>query len=158
MGKVNLTITLIIEPLVKSICPNRFFILSVKDGFCEYVSLIFISFCFSIFVSSFQRILHYVVSTDIALYLYCISLSSVLKKIGSCNLCISEAKKLGCVLRKTEAQKSEYVLYVRVRLCVHTRERKATKNTIDKNGFLSVISDKKYPSCIRLKFFNEKAK
>ena len=47
---------------------------------------------------------------------------------------------------------------VRVRICVHTRERKATKNTIDKNGFLSVISDKKYPSCIRLKFFNEKAK
>ena len=83
MGKVNLTITLIIEPLVKSICPNRFFILSVKDGFCEYVSLIFISFCFPIVVSSFQRILHYVVSTDIALYLYCISLSSVLKKIGS---------------------------------------------------------------------------
>ena len=59
MGKVNLTITLIIEPLVKSICPNRFFILSVKDGFCEYVSLIFISFCFPIVVSSFH--------TDIAL-------------------------------------------------------------------------------------------
>lgn len=52
---------------------------------------------------------------------------------------------------------------VRVRLCAYTRERKATKHnrqktTIDKNGFLSVISDKKYPSCIRLKIFNEKAK
>ena len=62
-------------------------------------------------------------------------------------------------LRKTDAQKSEY-LFERARapMRAHTRERKTTKNTIDKNGFLSVISDKKYPSCIRLKFFNEKAK
>lgn len=67
-------------------------------------------------------------------------------------------KTRGVSLRKTKAQKSEYLLYVRVRLCVYTRKRKATKNTIDKNGFLSVISDKKYPSCIRLKIFNEKAK
>ena len=110
MGKVNLTITLIIEPLVKSICPNRFFILSVKDGFCEYVSLIFISFCFPIVVLTFQQILHYVVSTDIALYLYCISLSSVLKKNRVVKFMYKRGKKTrGASLRKTEAQKSEYL-------------------------------------------------
>lgn len=67
-------------------------------------------------------------------------------------------KTRGVSLRKTEAQKSGY-LFVRARapMRAHTG-RKATKNTIDKNGFLSVISDKKYPSCIRLEFFNEKAK
>lgn len=67
-------------------------------------------------------------------------------------------KTRGVSLRKTEAQKSEY-LFVRARapMRVHTGAQ-SDKNTIDKNGFLSVISDKKYPSCIRLKFFNEKAK
>lgn len=67
-------------------------------------------------------------------------------------------KTRGVSLRNQKRKRANIYLNVRVRLCVHTRERKATKNTIDKNGFLSVISDKKYPSCIRLKFFNEKAK
>lgn len=68
-------------------------------------------------------------------------------------------KTRGVSLRKTEAQKSEY-LFVRARapMRAHTGRKATKKNTIDKNGFLSVISDKKYPSCIRLKFFNEKAK
>lgn len=70
-----------------------------------------------------------------------------------------DKKNSGCVVKKNRSAKER--IFICTCACAYActhGSAKRQKNTIDKNGFLSVISDKKYPSCIRLKIFNEKAK